>query len=215
MKFHFVALTLAAALAIPAIAQQPEKQDETPKTTEEKAPAPKAKAATPDKAKVDEKRDKNDARESKLPQSDQEPGVRNPEAKPEAKTDADKKRDADKAKMPQSDQDQAKREGEKREGDKKEVSEHDRSAHYQFKGDAREKLREHYKNVTTTHTRNVTIVRQEVIPVAVQTRIEPVPVEMVGYLGPAPEGFQYGYVDGYVLVYDPSTFFVVDVIDLF
>ncbi len=199
MKFHFVALTLAAALAIPAIAQQPEKQEETPKA-EEKAPA-KAKTATPEKGsvkaqeanqeKVEGKRDKNDARESKLPQSDQEPGVRNPEAKTNAQ------------------------QSEKREGEKKEVSEKDRSAHYQFKGDARDKLREHYKGASTTHTRTVTIVRQEVVPVAVQTRIEPVPVDVVGYLGPAPEGFQYGYVDGYVLVYDPATFFVIDVIDLF
>ena len=196
MKFHLVALTLAAALAVPAIAQQPEKQEEAPKA-EEKAAAPKAKTATPEKGsvkaqeanqeKVEGKRDKNDARESKLPQSDQEPGVRNPEAKS----------------------------SEKREGEKKEVSEKDRNTHYQFKSDAREKLREHYKSVSTTHTHTVTIVRQEVIPVAVQTRIEPVPVEVVGYLGPAPDGFQYGYIDGYVVVYDPATFFVIDVIDLF
>ena len=202
MKFHFVALTLAAALtAAPAFAQQADKQNDEPKA-EEKAPE-KSKAVKLEKGSVkaqeanqeNDKRDKDkkDARESKLPQSDQEPGVRNPEAK-----------DNDAKRGPGGDRDEH-----------KQVSEKDKSTQYHFKGDARDKLREHYKAQAASHTRNVTIVRQEVIPVEVQTRIEPVPVDIVGYLGPAPEGFQYGYVDGYVLVYDPATFFVVDVIDLF
>jgi type IV secretory pathway VirB10-like protein len=198
MKFHFAALTLAAALtAAPAFAQQGDKPNDSPKsedTEKSKAVKPEhgsVKAQEANQEKVNDKRDKNDARDSKIPQSDQEPGVRNPE-----RQDNDAKRAGDR-------------------DEHKQASEKDRSTQYHFKSDAREKARAHYKAQATNHNRTVTIVRQQVIPVEVQTRIEPVPVDVVNYLGPAPEGFQYGYVDGYVLVYDPATYFVVDVIDLF
>jgi type IV secretory pathway VirB10-like protein len=197
MKFHFAALTLAAALtAAPAFAQQADKPNDSPKsedTEKSKAVKPEhgsVKAQEANQEKVNEN-DKKNARDSKLPQSDQEPAVRNPE-----RQDNDAKRGGDR-------------------DEHKQASEKDRSTQYHFKSESREKLRQHYKSQATNHTRNVTIVRQEVIPVEVQTRIEPVPVEIVSDLGPAPEGFQYGYVDGYVLVYDPATYFVVDVIDLF
>jgi hypothetical protein len=200
MKFHFVALTLAAALtAAPAFAQQADKQNDSPKsedTEKSKAVQPEkgsVKAQEANQEKVKDKRDKSDARDSKIPQSDQEPGVRNPE-----------RQENDAKRGPGGDRDEH-----------KQASEKDRNTQYHFKSDARDKAREHYKSQATNHSRTVTIVRQEVVPAEVQTRIEPVPVDVVGYLGPAPEGFQYGYVDGYVLVYDPATFFVVDVIDLF
>ena len=44
---------------------------------------------------------------------------------------------------------------------------------------------------------------------------EPVPADVVAYLPPAPEGYVFGFVDGYCVVYDPNTFLVIDVIDLF
>jgi hypothetical protein len=197
-KYPFAALTLAAALtAVPAFAQQADKPD-NPKAEER---ADHDKAVKPEKGSVkaqeanQEKDDKGQdrAHESKIPQSDQEPGVRNPE------------KEAAKPGMQDRDHDSR----------KSDVSEKDRNVQYHFKPEAREKLRTHYKSQVSSHNRNVTIVRQEVIPVEVQTRLEPVPVELVSDLGPAPEGFQYGFVDGYVVVYDPATFFVVDVIDLF
>ena len=37
---------------------------------------------------------------------------------------------------------------------------------------------------------------------------------MYGYLPPPPPGYMMGYFDGYVVVYDPVTYFVADVVDL-
>ncbi len=42
----------------------------------------------------------------------------------------------------------------------------------------------------------------------------PVPVSLYGQIAPPPPGYQMGYFDGYVVVYDPSTYFIADLIDL-
>lgn len=225
MKYtHFATLALAAALtATVGFAQQPtDKPEDSPKAhSTEKAVKPehgsvKAQEAGQEKTKTD----KTEARDSKLPQSDQEPGVRNPEAekndKPVAKDEKADRKDADKARMPQSDQEQGDRkEGDRNEARKAEPSEHDRNTHFQIKQDGREKVREHYKSEAAHVNHSVTITREQVLPVEVQTIIQPVPMDLVGYLGPAPEGFMYGYADGYVFVYDPNTFWVVDVFPVF
>jgi hypothetical protein len=44
--------------------------------------------------------------------------------------------------------------------------------------------------------------------------ITPVPPAVYGYLPPPPPGYQMGYYDGYVVVYDPVTYFIANVIDL-
>ena len=202
---HLFALALGAALSVaaPTFAQEPDKPAEAPKA-EEKAPVAKDKAAKPaeaDKAKA--KTDAKESKESKLPQSDQEPAVKNEDK-------ADRK---DAGRMPQSDQENGQ---EAKRGPGGDVNDRDKQAHHEFKSDAKTKLRSSYKNITSVNrTTRVTVVREQVLPVEVRTRIEPVPVDVVSYLGPAPDGFMYGFVDGYCVVYDPNTFFVVDVIDLF
>jgi hypothetical protein len=40
------------------------------------------------------------------------------------------------------------------------------------------------------------------------------PPDAYGYLPPPPPGYQMGYFDGYVVVYDPITYFIANVIDL-
>jgi hypothetical protein len=40
------------------------------------------------------------------------------------------------------------------------------------------------------------------------------PPDVYGYLPPPPPGYQMGYFDGYVVVYDPLTYFIANVIDL-
>lgn len=199
MKYtHLFALTLAAALsaAVPTFAQQQDdKAAEAPKAQEQAPMKDKAeKPAENDKAKADKK-------------SEQEPAVKN-----------DKAERHDAARMPQSDQEPAAQDREKEKGETHEAkgqpSDRDKQAHYQFKGDAKEKLRAHYQGEGGSHARNVTIVREQVLPVEVQSMIQPVPADMVAYLGPAPDGFAYGYADGFVFVYDPATFWVVDVIAL-
>jgi hypothetical protein len=44
--------------------------------------------------------------------------------------------------------------------------------------------------------------------------ITPLPPRVVSYLRPPPPGYQMGYFNGYVVVYDPATGFIVNVIDL-
>jgi hypothetical protein len=44
--------------------------------------------------------------------------------------------------------------------------------------------------------------------------LTPLPPPVMGYLPPPPPGYQMGYYDGYVVVYDPITYFIANVIDL-
>lgn len=44
--------------------------------------------------------------------------------------------------------------------------------------------------------------------------LSPLPPDLYGALPPPPLGYQMGYYDGYVVVYDPMTYFIASVIDL-
>ncbi|HEY0264562.1 MAG TPA: hypothetical protein VGC07_08560 [Granulicella sp.] len=44
--------------------------------------------------------------------------------------------------------------------------------------------------------------------------LSPIPPELYGQLPPVPMGYSMGYYDGYVVVYDPLTYFIANVIDL-
>lgn len=44
--------------------------------------------------------------------------------------------------------------------------------------------------------------------------LSPLPPDLYSYLPPPPPGYSMGYYDGYVVVYDPVTYFMVNVIDL-
>jgi hypothetical protein len=44
--------------------------------------------------------------------------------------------------------------------------------------------------------------------------ITALPPNVYGYLPPPPPGYSMGYYDGYVVVYDPLTYFIANVIDL-
>lgn len=44
--------------------------------------------------------------------------------------------------------------------------------------------------------------------------LSPLPANIYGYLPPPPPGYQMGYFDGYVVVYDPLTYFIANVVDL-
>jgi len=44
--------------------------------------------------------------------------------------------------------------------------------------------------------------------------LSPLPPDVYAYLPPPPPGYAMGYYDGYVVVYDPVTYFIVNVIDL-
>ena len=44
--------------------------------------------------------------------------------------------------------------------------------------------------------------------------LSPLPVWLYGQLPPPPSGYQMGYFDGYVVVYDPVTYFIANMVDL-
>lgn len=44
--------------------------------------------------------------------------------------------------------------------------------------------------------------------------ISPLPPDVYGYLPPPPPGYRMGYYQGYVVVYDPMTYFIANIIDL-
>jgi uncharacterized protein involved in copper resistance len=171
-------------IAAPTFAQQDQDKPAEAPKAQEKAPADKDKAVKPEADK----------------------------AKPAGKTEEKSAPKSDARRMPQSDQEPGAQDAKRGNGGDEQ---RDKSAHYQFKGDAKTKLRSSYKNITTVNrSTRVTIVRQQVMPVEIRTQIEPVPVDVVSYLGPPPAGFVFGFVNGYCVVYDPNTFFVIEVIDL-
>jgi hypothetical protein len=51
-------------------------------------------------------------------------------------------------------------------------------------------------------------------PYAYISDLSPLPPDVYGYLPPPPPGYDMGYYDGYVVVYDPLTYFIANVIDL-
>ena len=44
--------------------------------------------------------------------------------------------------------------------------------------------------------------------------ITALPPNVYGYLPPPPPGYNMGYYNGYVVVYDPVTYFIANVVDL-
>jgi hypothetical protein len=51
-------------------------------------------------------------------------------------------------------------------------------------------------------------------PYAYISYIQPLPPDVYGYLPPPPMGYSMGYYQGYVVVYDPITYFIANVIDI-
>lgn len=52
------------------------------------------------------------------------------------------------------------------------------------------------------------------VPQTYVASIEPVPAELLVGIAPPPAGYVVGYYDGYMLVYDPQSYVVIDVVDL-
>ncbi len=51
-------------------------------------------------------------------------------------------------------------------------------------------------------------------PYAYIPYIQPLPPDVYGYLPPPPPGYSMGYYQGYVVVYDPISYFIANVIDI-
>jgi hypothetical protein len=52
------------------------------------------------------------------------------------------------------------------------------------------------------------------IPFGDRSYFRPVPPGLYGYMPPPPPGYVMGYFDGYVVVYDPISFTILNVMDL-
>ena len=87
---------------------------------------------------------------------------------------------------------------------------------YSFRPTDRDRLRRYY----AARIRAINRARRPVFtvggyyPYADIGYLQPIPADVYGYLPPPPPGYQMGYYDGYVVVYDPVTYFIVNLIDL-
>jgi hypothetical protein len=87
---------------------------------------------------------------------------------------------------------------------------------YQFRPTDRDYLRRFYSN----HLRAINMGRRPFFaaggyfPYGDIGYLSPVPLSIYGYLPPPPPGYNMGYFDGYVVVYDPLTYFIANLIDL-
>jgi len=91
----------------------------------------------------------------------------------------------------------------------------DRGRDFHFDDRYREHFSEHYRG-DADHWRDrhdrVRFSRGERIPAGY--RLQPVPESYYRDVAPPPPGYRYGYYEGYVVAYDPTTRIVGDVLDL-
>jgi len=87
---------------------------------------------------------------------------------------------------------------------------------YQFRPNDRDYLRRHYLR----SLRSINRARRPVFtvggyfPFGDIGYLTPVPPSLYGSIPPPPPGYQMGYYDGYVVVYDPLTYFIANLVDL-
>jgi Ni/Co efflux regulator RcnB len=86
---------------------------------------------------------------------------------------------------------------------------------YRFRQEDSRRLRQHYEGIDRVDSRNRgRFTRGERLPEGWRDRMRPVPEAVIRELAPPPRGYEFGYVDGYCVVYDPRTGYIADVIDL-
>lgn len=87
---------------------------------------------------------------------------------------------------------------------------------FHFRDQDRGRFESHYRNDLNRWRRHPQnrprFARGERIPYGY--RIQPVPRSYYVGVAPLPPGYQYGYYDGYVVAYDPTTRIIGDVMDL-
>jgi Ni/Co efflux regulator RcnB len=86
---------------------------------------------------------------------------------------------------------------------------------YHFRQEDGAKLRQHYKNIEHVDvSHRPQYVAGGRLPADWHHRLHPVPAAIIRELPPPPPGYVFGYMDGYCVVYDPTTLLIADVIDL-
>ena len=87
---------------------------------------------------------------------------------------------------------------------------------YQFRPTDRDLLRRHYLSRLgfINRARRPVFAVGGYFPYGDIGYLSPLPPDIYGAVPPPPFGYQMGYFDGYVVVYDPMTYFIANVIDL-
>lgn len=87
---------------------------------------------------------------------------------------------------------------------------------YNFRSGDRDRLRRYYASRfgSINRANRPRFYRGSYFPYGYISYLSPIPGDIYGYLPPPPPGYQMGYYDGYVVVYDPLTYFIANVIDL-
>ncbi|MEO6815298.1 MAG: hypothetical protein ABI177_01245 [Edaphobacter sp.] len=87
---------------------------------------------------------------------------------------------------------------------------------YSFRPNDRSYLRRYYLNrfAAINRANRPRFVIGGFFPYGYIPNLSPLPPDVYGYLPPPPPGYSMGYYDGYVVVYDPLTYFIANVIDL-
>lgn len=86
---------------------------------------------------------------------------------------------------------------------------------WRFRGDERDRFRGYYANDVRRWERNRRRPRFYAgYAIPRSYRVQPVPPAYYNGLQPPPPGYQYGYYDGYVVAYNPTTRIIADVMDL-
>ena len=87
---------------------------------------------------------------------------------------------------------------------------------YHFRPGDRNLLRRHYLRhfASINRARRPSFLVGGFLPWGDIGYLTPVPISLYGSMPPIPPGYQAGYFDGYVVVYDPVTYFIADVLDL-
>ena len=87
---------------------------------------------------------------------------------------------------------------------------------YQFRSQDTTRLRNYYRGSFGKINRGnrPSFSRGGYVPRTYWTYFQPVPASLIGYLPPVPPGYAIGYYDGYIIVYDPSTWFILSVLNI-
>jgi hypothetical protein len=87
---------------------------------------------------------------------------------------------------------------------------------YNFRPNNRSYLHNYYRRslVSINRLNRPRFIIGGFFPFAYIPYITPLPPQVYGQLPPPPPGYSMGYYDGYVVVYDPITYFIANVVDL-
>jgi len=93
---------------------------------------------------------------------------------------------------------------------------HQSSAHYSFGASEKQQLQAHYKSSLghVDRAKRPSFKAGEKVPSSYRKYITPAPASIRGHLPTPPSGYTIGYYQGYTVVYDPTTYVILSVLDL-